>query len=75
MTPVRVRGRTSCAFHDPPADGFVARLPGAGLPRIYVSDYTVGLEQIIGYTPRPADLARSPAHNSDIVVVGSSLKP
>jgi hypothetical protein len=27
------------------------------------------------YTPRPADLARSPAHNSDIVVVGRSLKP
>jgi hypothetical protein len=64
-------------FYDPPADGFVAtlRLPGAGLPRIYVSDYTVGLEQIPGFTPRPADLARSPAHNSDIVVVGRSLKP
>ena len=31
-------------FYDPPADGFVAtlRLPGAELPRIYVSDYTMG---------------------------------
>jgi len=29
-------------FYDPPADGFVTtlRLPGAGLPWIYVSDYT-----------------------------------
>jgi hypothetical protein len=64
-------------FYDPPADGFVAMLRplGAGLPRIYVSDYTLGLEQIPGFTPRPADLARSPAHNSDIVVVGRSFKP
>jgi hypothetical protein len=51
------------------------RLPGAGLPRIYVSDYTLGLEQIPRFAPKPADLARSPAHNSDIVVVGRSFKP
>lgn len=64
-------------FYDPPVDGFVAtlRLPGAGLPRIYVSDYTMGLEQVPGFKPRPVDLARSPVHNSDIVVVGRSLKP
>ena len=64
-------------FYDPPADGFVAtlRLPGAELPRIYVSDYTMGLEQAPGFKPRPVDLARSPVHNSAIVVVGRSLKP
>ena len=64
-------------FYDPPVDGFVPtlRLPGAGLPRIYVSDYTMGLEQVPGFKPRPVDLARSPVHNSDIVVVGRSLKP
>ena len=64
-------------FYDPPTEGFVATLllPGAGLPRICVSDYTLGLEQIPRFTPRPADLARSPAHNSDIVVVGRSFKP
>jgi hypothetical protein len=64
-------------FYDPPRDGFVVtmRLRGTGLPRIYVSDYTVGLEQVPGFRPRPADLARSPAHSSDIVVVGRRFQP
>jgi hypothetical protein len=64
-------------FYDPPTAGFVAtlRLRGAGLPRIYVSDYTVGLEQVPGFRPRPTDLARSPAHSSDIVIVGRSFQP
>jgi hypothetical protein len=64
-------------FYDPPRDGFVVtmRLRGTGLPRIYVSDYTVGLEQVPGFGPRPADLARSPAHSSDIVVVGRTFQP
>jgi len=29
---------------------------------------------ILMVKPRPADLARSPAHNSDIIVIGRSLK-
>jgi hypothetical protein len=64
-------------FYNPPRDGFVVtmRLRGTGLPRIYVSDYTVGLEQVPGFKPRPADLARSPAHSSDIVVVGRTFQP
>lgn len=64
-------------FYDPPRDGFevTLRLRGAGLPRIHVSDYTVGLEQVAGFRPRPADLARSPAHSSDIVVVGRTFQP
>jgi Peptidase family M28 len=64
-------------FYDPPREGFVVtmQLRGVGLPRIHVSDYTVGLEQVPGFTPRPADLARSPAHSSDIVVVGRTFRP
>jgi hypothetical protein len=38
--------------------------------RISLSDYTVGLERIPGFTPRPRHLDRSPDHSSDLVVVG-----
>jgi hypothetical protein len=64
-------------FYDPPSNGFVVtlRLPGERVPRIHVSDYTVGLEGLPGFTPRPADLARSLAHSSDIVVVGRTFQP
>jgi hypothetical protein len=64
-------------FYDPPVDGFVAtlRLPVPDFLGSTFSDYTMRLEQVPGFKPRPADLARSPAHNSGIVVVGRSLKP
>jgi hypothetical protein len=42
---------------------------------LYRPRHTLGLEEIPRFTPRPADLGRSPAHNSDIVVVGRSFKP
>jgi hypothetical protein len=63
-------------FYDPPPNGFtvVLQLRG-GAPRLYVSDYTVGLEQLPGFTPRPPALDRSPHHSSDIVVVGRSFRP
>lgn len=64
-------------FHNPPAAGFVLtlHLRGTDPPRMYVSDYTVGLDALPGFRPRPAGLVRSPAHSSDIVVVGSTFSP
>lgn len=58
-------------FYDPPPGGVrvTLRLPGPEPPRISLSDYTVGLEQVPGFTPRPADLERSPDHGADLVVV------
>jgi hypothetical protein len=59
-------------FYDPPPEGITVTLRFRGpTPRqISFSDYTVGLEQIPGFTPRPRQLARSPDHSSDLVVVG-----
>jgi hypothetical protein len=64
-------------FYDPPPNGFTVtmRLRGSAVPQLYVSDYTVGLEQLPGFTPRPPALDRSPYHSSDIVVVGRTLRP
>ena len=64
-------------FYDPPPDGFVLTLQSrdVGFPRLYVSDYTVGLEWLPGFRPRPAGLDRSPDHSSDIVVVGRTFRP
>ena len=44
-------------------------------PRICVSDDTVGLEPLPGFTPRPTGLDRSPDHSSDLVVLGRTLAP
>jgi hypothetical protein len=64
-------------FYDPPAAGFVLtlHLRGADFPRMYVSDYTIGLDGLPGFRPRPAGLVRSPAHSSDTVVVGRTFSP
>jgi hypothetical protein len=59
-------------FYDPPPSGVTVtlRLPGSGAARVWLSDYTVGLDAVPGYHPRPADLTRSPDHSSDLVIVG-----
>jgi hypothetical protein len=64
-------------FYDPPPDGFVLTLQsrGVGLPRLYVSDFTVGLEWLPGFRQRPAGLDRSPDHSSDTVVLGRTFRP
>ena len=64
-------------FYDPPPDGIrvTLRLPGSEPPRISLSDYTVGLEQVPGFTARPAHLDRSLDHSSDLVVVGRTYNP
>jgi hypothetical protein len=64
-------------FYNSPAAGFVLtlHLRGTDLPRMYVSDYTVGLDALPGFRARPAGLVRSPAHSSDIVVVGRTFSP
>ena len=64
-------------FYDPPPNGFTValQLRGSGAPQLYVSDYTVGLEQLPGFTQRPPALDRSPYHSSDIVVVGRTFRP
>jgi hypothetical protein len=64
-------------FYDPPPDGFAHTLQsrGVGLPRLYVSDFTVGLEWLPGFRQRPAGLDRSPDHSSDTVVVGRTFRP
>jgi hypothetical protein len=64
-------------FYDPPPDGFAHTLQsrGVGLPRLYVSDFTVGLEWLPGFRQRPAGLDRSPDHSSDTVVLGRTFRP
>ena len=64
-------------FYDPPPNGFTMtlRLRGSADPQLYVSDYTVGLDQLPGLAPRPPGLDRSPYHTSDIVVVGRTFRP
>lgn len=59
-------------FYDPPPEGITVtlRFRGPEPRRISLSDYTVGLERIPGFTPRPSHLDRSPDHSSDLVVVG-----
>jgi hypothetical protein len=59
-------------FYDPPPNGFTLtlRLRGSAGLQLYVGDYTVGLEQLPGFAPRPPALDRSPYHTSDIVVIG-----
>jgi hypothetical protein len=49
-------------FYDPPPDGIAVTLHirSDNTPRIYVSDYTVGLEQVPGFHHRPPGLDRSP---------------
>jgi hypothetical protein len=51
------------------------RLRGGADPQLCVGDYTVGLEQLPRFTPRPPALDRSPYHSSDIVVVGRTFRP
>ena len=64
-------------FYDPPPNGVTVALQWrtSGAPQLYISDYTVGLEQLPGFTPRPPALNRSPDHSSDIIVVGRTLRP
>jgi hypothetical protein len=64
-------------FYDPPPNGFTLtlRLRGSTDPQLYVGDYTAGLEQLPGFTPRPPALDRSPYHTSDIVVAGRTFRP
>ena len=64
-------------LYDPPPNGFTVtlRLQGNDSPQLYVSDYTVGLDKLPGFTPRPPALDRSPYHSSDIVVVGRTFRP
>lgn len=60
-------------FYDPPPGGVALALrlaPGGSEPVVHVSDYTVGLESMPGFVPRPPGLSRSADHSSDLVVVG-----
>jgi hypothetical protein len=59
-------------FYDPPSDGIrvTLRFPSGQPLRVGLSDYTVGLEEIPGFTERPHDVDRSTLHSSDLVIVG-----
>lgn len=61
-------------FYDPPSDGIRVTLRFfAGQPlQVVSSDYTVGLEEIPGFTGPPPDVDRSTFHSSDLVIVGST---
>jgi hypothetical protein len=75
-TLARVRGFTSCVSTTLRRMGSFSRCSHAvSFPRLYVSDFTVGLEWLPGFRPRPAGLDRPPDHSSDIVVVGSTFRP
>jgi hypothetical protein len=59
-------------FYDPPAEGIrvTLRLPTGQPLRVGLSDYTVGLEEIPGFTEPPPDVDRSTFHSSDLLIVG-----
>jgi hypothetical protein len=64
-------------FYDPSSEGIrvTLRLPTGRPLRVGLSDYTVGLEEIPGFTERPPDVDRSTFHSSDLVVVGRTYGP
>jgi hypothetical protein len=64
-------------FYDPPAEGVrvTLRLPGGEPLKVGLSDYTVGLEEIPGYTEPPPDVDRSASHSSALVVLGRVYEP
>jgi Peptidase family M28 len=64
-------------FYDPPPSGVRVslRLAEPAAPAVSVSDYTVGLAAVPGFTPPPPGVDRSPAHSSDLVVVGRVHQP
>jgi hypothetical protein len=59
-------------FYDPPSAGIrvTLRLLGQEPLRVGLSDYTVGLEEIPGFTEPPPDVDRSTLHSADLVIVG-----
>jgi hypothetical protein len=59
-------------FYDPPSEGVrvTLRLPSEETPRVGLSDYTVGLEEIPGFYEPPPDMDRSTFHSSDLLIVG-----
>jgi hypothetical protein len=46
------------------------RLPGEESLRVGLSDYTVSLEEIPGFTRPPPNVDRSTFHSSDLLIVG-----
>jgi hypothetical protein len=64
-------------FYDPPVEGIrvTLRLLGEDPLRVGLSDYTVGLAEIPGFTERPPDVDRSTSHSSDLLIVGRTYKP
>lgn len=63
--------------YDPPDQGVevTVRVAGPEPPTLSLADYTVGMERVPGFTPRPDHLVRSPDHTSDLVVVGGTHHP
>ncbi|MQA80637.1 MAG: M20/M25/M40 family metallo-hydrolase [Streptosporangiales bacterium] len=61
---------------DLPAAGATLRLRvGADAPReVRAFDQTVGLDDVPGFEPRPAGLARTALHTGDLVVVGRTYR-
>jgi hypothetical protein len=59
-------------FYDPPTEGVsvTLRFPGGQPLRVGLSDYSVGLEEIPGFTERPPEVDRSTFHSSDLLIVG-----
>jgi hypothetical protein len=59
-------------FYDPPSEGIrvTLRLPTGQPLRVGLSDYTVGLEEIPGFTKPSPDVDRSTFHSSDLLIVG-----
>jgi hypothetical protein len=59
-------------FYDPPLEGVrvTLRFAGGRPLRVGLSDYTVGLEEIPGFTERPPEVDRSTFRSSDLLIVG-----
>ena len=59
-------------FYDPPSEGVLVtlRLTTGQHLRVALTDYTVGLEEMPGFTEPSPDVYRSTLHSSDLVIVG-----
>jgi hypothetical protein len=63
-------------FYDPPSDGVrvTLREPTGQPLRVGLCDYTVGLEEIPGFTSPPPEVDRSTFHSSDLLVIGRTYE-
>ena len=75
VPPEALAGRFGFVFHAPPVDGLVVdlELQSPAPARVRVMDGTDGLDDIPGFTPRPAGVGVQGSHTSELVVVARTV--